>query len=52
MRLALLEGAPLRGVAHELLILAVFAMILVPLSLLFFSWTLRRARMEGTLSFY
>jgi ABC-2 type transport system permease protein len=52
MRRALLEGAPLRGVAHELLILAVFAIVLVPSSLLFFSWTLRRARMEGTLSFY
>jgi hypothetical protein len=52
MRRALLEGAPLRSVAHELGILAIFALILVPSSLLFFSWTLRRARLEGTLSFY
>lgn len=52
MRLALLEGASLGGVAHELALLTVFAAVLVPSSLLFFSWTLRRARMEGTLSFY
>jgi ABC-2 type transport system permease protein len=52
MRLALLEGAPLSGVGHELLILAAFALVLVPFSLLVFSWTLRRARLEGTLSFY
>ena len=52
MRLALLEGVPLRGVGHELLILATFAIVLVPSSLAFFSWTLRRARIEGTLSFY
>jgi hypothetical protein len=37
---------------HELVILAIFAAILVPFSLVFFSWTLRRARLEGTLSFY
>jgi len=52
MRLALLQGASFRTVAHELLILSAFAVLLVPASLLFFSWTLRRARIEGTLSFY
>ncbi|HZE26547.1 MAG TPA: ABC transporter permease [Terriglobales bacterium] len=52
MRMALLEEASLRAVWHELAILALFAVILVPCSLLFFSWTLRRARLEGTLSFY
>jgi ABC-2 type transport system permease protein len=52
MRLALLEGASLSGVGHELMILASFALVLVPCSLLVFSWTLRRARLEGTLSFY
>ena len=31
---------------------ATFAIVLVPSSLAFFSWTLRRARIEGTLSFY
>ena len=52
MRLALLEGASLSGVGRELMILVLFALILVPLSLGVFSWTLRRARIEGTLSFY
>ncbi len=52
MRMALLEASSVRVIAHELLILGIFATILVPFSLLFFSWTLRRARMEGTLSFY
>jgi len=52
MRLALLEDASLAGVGHELLILALFALVLVPCSLLVFSWTLRRARLGGTLSFY
>ncbi len=52
MRLALLENATLRGVGHELLILALFALVLVPFSLMVFSWTLGRARLEGTLSFY
>jgi len=52
MRRALLEGASLRMIWHELVILAIFAAILVPFSLVFFSWTLRRARLEGTLSFY
>ena len=52
MRMALLEAASLGAIAHELVILGIFAAILVPFSLLFFSWTLRRARMEGTLSFY
>ena len=52
MRLALLEGASLSGVGRELLILAAFALALVPGSLLVFSRTLRRARLAGTLSFY
>jgi ABC-2 type transport system permease protein len=52
MRLALLEGAPLRQVRYELAVLALFAAFLVPVSLFSFSWTLRRARMQGTLSFY
>lgn len=52
MRLALLEGASLSRVRGELAVLAVFAAVLAPASLLAFSWTLRRARMQGTLSFY
>jgi hypothetical protein len=36
----------------ELAILTAFCLVLLPASLLFFSYTLRRARMRGTLSFY
>jgi nitrogen fixation-related uncharacterized protein len=39
-------------VRYELMVLVGFAALLVPVSLLAFSWTLRRARMQGTLSFY
>jgi ABC-2 type transport system permease protein len=52
MRLALLEGASLNRVRYELIVLVGFAALLVPVSLMAFSWTLRRARMQGTLSFY
>jgi ABC-2 type transport system permease protein len=52
MRLALLQGASLANVSHELTVLSGFAAVLLPLGLLSFSWTLRRARRQGTLSFY
>jgi len=52
MRLALLEGAPWSAVVQKLVILGLFGAVLVPASLLVFSWTLRRARLQGTLSFY
>jgi ABC-2 type transport system permease protein len=52
MRLALLQGASWRMLAPELAILALFGLVLLPASLVFFSFTLRRARMQGTLSFY
>ena len=52
MRLALLEGAPLSRFTSDLLILAGSSAFLLPLSLIVFSWTLRRARILGTLSFY
>lgn len=52
MRRALLEGTSVRQLGSELGILLLFAAILLPLGLLCFSWTLRRARLAGTLSFY
>jgi ABC-2 type transport system permease protein len=52
MRLALLQGASLSGLGREIGILALFCLVLLPFSLLVFSYTLRRARLEGTLSFY
>ena len=52
MRLALLQGTSLSALSHEVLILTVFSLILLPSSLAIFSYTLRRARLQGTLSFY
>jgi ABC-2 type transport system permease protein len=52
MRLALLEDASFSRLASDLLILAAFSALLLPLSLLIFSRTVRRARTLGTLSFY
>ena len=51
MRLALLER-PGALLVSEIEILVLFAAVLLPASLGFFSWTLRRARQCGTLSFY
>jgi ABC-type polysaccharide/polyol phosphate export permease len=52
MRLALLQ--PLSSVAlqNEIATLFLFALVLLPFSIFSFSWTVRRARQLGTLSFY
>ena len=52
IRLALLEGTNLVALTHEIEILLLFSLLLVPLGIVFFSWTVRRARQCGTLSFY
>lgn len=52
MRLALLERANASALTREVGILMVFSAVLLPASLWFLSWTLRRARQDGTLSFY
>jgi ABC-2 type transport system permease protein len=52
MRLALLQTPNAAALTREIEILILFALFLVPLSVLFFSWTVRRARQFGTLSFY
>jgi ABC-2 type transport system permease protein len=52
MRRALLDGQPLTAIAPTLLILAIFGAILLPLALACLSLSLRRARQNGTLSFY
>ena len=52
MRMALLQGTGFAGLTPEVAILAVFCAVLLPFSLLIFSYTLHRARLEGTLSFY
>lgn len=52
MRMALLQGANWSALAGEIGLLALFSLALLPFSLLVFSGTLRRARLQGTLSFY
>src|SRR2546427_5546967 len=50
MRLALLQGANFAALRSEILYLAIFALLILPVSLLVLSHTLRLARLEGTLS--
>jgi ABC-2 type transport system permease protein len=50
MRNALLGGASLVQLLPVVEILLLFAVILLPLSVLVFSWTLRRTKINGTLS--
>jgi ABC-2 type transport system permease protein len=52
MRMALLHGAPMARVWVEVVPLAAFVAILLPLSLLVFVHALRQARSQGTLSYY
>ncbi len=52
LRFALFEPAAASGLGKEIGILALFSLFLLPLSLALFGYTLRRARLEGSLSFY
>jgi ABC-2 type transport system permease protein len=52
MRLALVQNSSSGALLREIEILALFSAILLPLSVIFFSWTVRRARQLGTLCFY
>jgi ABC-type polysaccharide/polyol phosphate export permease len=52
LRLALFQSADVAGLMREISVLAWFAIVLLPSSLVIFSYTLSRARLEGTLSFY
>ena len=52
MRLALLQDATFSELNREVVVLATFCAVLLPLSLAVFSFALRRARQHGTLSFY
>lgn len=52
MRRALLEGQSLMAMAPTLAVLAGFGVVLLPLALVGLSLSLRRARQDGTLSFY
>jgi ABC-2 type transport system permease protein len=50
MRSALLENANLRAIGYPLLVLLLFAIVLLPASILAFSWALERTKITGTLS--
>jgi len=52
MRQALLECQSVKAMAPTLAVLAGFAIVLLPLALAALSLSLRRARQDGTLSFY
>lgn len=51
MRMTMLQSQTL-PLAHELEILGLFCVVLLPTSVYFFSWIVRRARQLGSLSFY
>ncbi len=50
MRAALLDRASLSGIGQPVLVLLSFAIVLLPVSVLAFSWALRRSKVTGTLS--
>ena len=52
MRRALLQGAGVVALRQQIGIVAAFSLVLLPLSLLMFAYSVRRARQEGTLSNY
>jgi len=50
MRGALLDGAGISTISHSLLLLLAFGSFLLPVSMLVFSWVLRRTKITGTLT--
>src|SRR6266700_2894847 len=52
MRLAMFQASNSAALVRELEVLFLFSLLLLPLSIGFFSWTVRRARQCGSLSFY
>jgi ABC-2 type transport system permease protein len=52
MRLALLQGAPVKALAPDIVALGVFSVSLLPMSLLAFRYAVRRARIDGSLTHY
>jgi ABC-2 type transport system permease protein len=52
MRLAIFQSHNSAALFHELESLLLFSSVLLPASIFFFSWTVRRARQCGSLSFY
>jgi ABC-2 type transport system permease protein len=52
MRAALLNGAGLNRLWPQMTALAIFAVILLPISFLAFAWALRRTKINGTLTHF
>jgi ABC-2 type transport system permease protein len=52
MQRAVYQGAPLGALSHEVLGLALFTALLIPLSGAALSWSVRRAKISGTLAHY
>jgi len=52
LRLALFRSAGLRELRGPVEALAVFSAVLLPLSILAFSWAVRKAKLEGSVAFY
>jgi ABC-2 type transport system permease protein len=52
MRLALLQSYSFSALAPDILALALFSLILLPLSLLAFRYAVHRARVDGSLTYY
>ena len=52
MRLAMMQESWSAVLAKEIAVLALISLILLPFAIAFFSWTVRRARQFGSLSFY
>lgn len=50
MRRALLDGESILSIGRSLLLLLVFGAVLLPISMLVFSWVLRRTKVTGTLT--
>ena len=52
LRLALFRSAGLQELRGPIVALAVFSAVLLPLSVLAFSWAVRRAKLAGSVAFY
>lgn len=52
LRLSLLKGYGIAELTWPILVLTAYSLVLLPLSLMLFAWSVRRARLLGTLSAY
>lgn len=52
MRLSLLQGAPMKEIAPNLIALVIFTVILLPIGLLCFQYAVKRAKIDGSLTHY